>query len=180
MIIPKSISASKFIILMLLSFATAYSFAQQRNGYLGVDAGVYLTKQYDAAVGADFHGNAEIANDMFLGAEIGVVKFHAHDKAYLPLLARFSMMPALRSGKARLLVLLAPGYGIYNESFRRGGEYYQSKGGFTFYGGFGAAFKGKKNGYLTFTVGYSTFDFNTNGYKSNVDGVGIRFGGMFR
>ena len=156
------------------------SFSQQRSGYLGLDAGIYVIKHDDPAVGAHFSGNAELANDMFLGAEIGVVKFDGIRKAYLPLLARFSMMPDVGSGIARLLILLAPGYGIYDDSYRRSGIYYKEKGGFDFYGGIGAAFKGKQNGYLTLTVGYSTFGFTTNGYKSNIDGMGIRFGGMFR
>jgi hypothetical protein len=171
---------SKYIILFLLILASVSSFAQQRNGYLGLDAGIYIVEPYDPAVGAHFSGNAEVANDMFLGAEIGVVKFHRLDKPYLPLLARFSMMPALNSGRARLLVLVAPGYGFYDNDLRRGNEYRKSRGGFTFYGGVGAAFKGKRNGYLTLTIGYSTFGFTTNGYKTNIDGVGIRFGGMFR
>jgi len=172
--------ARKYLLFFLLTFVATISFAQQRNGYLGLEAGVYIVEPYDPGVGAHFSGNAEVANDMFLGAEIGVVKFHRLDKVYLPLLARFSMMPALRSGKARLLVVLAPGYGFYDDSYRRGGLYYKSKGGFAFYGGIGAAFRGKQNGYLTLTIGYSTFGFITNGYKNNIDGVGIRFGGLFR
>jgi hypothetical protein len=176
----KSVLSPKCLLLFLMTNIVSLSFAQQRNGYLGLEAGVYIVEPYDPGVGAHFSGNAEVANDMFLGAEIGVVNFHRLDKVYLPLLARFSMMPALRSGKARLLVVLAPGYGFYDDSYRRGGVYYQSKGGFSFYGGIGAAFKGKQNGYITLTIGYSTFGFTTNGYKSNIDGVGIRFGGLFR
>lgn len=163
-----------------ISLAATSSFAQKRNGYLGLDAGVYITQPYDPGVGAHFSGNAEVSNDMFLGLEIGAVKFHYLHKPYLPLLARFSMMPSLQSGKARLLIVLAPGYGFYGDDYRRGQVYYKSKGGFSFYGGVGAAFKGKRNGYLTVTIGYSTFGFTTNDYKTNVDGVGIRFGGIFR
>lgn len=170
----------KLFLLVAVMQMSATAFCQQRNGYLGLDAGVYVIKHSDPAVGAHFSGNAELAKDMFVGAEIGVVKFDGLRKAYLPLLARFSMMPALSSAKARLLILLAPGYGLYDDSYRRGGIYYKQKGGFSFYGGLGAAFRGRKNGYLTLTVGYSTFGFTTNGYKSNIDGVGIRFGGMFR
>jgi hypothetical protein len=176
----KSAFIPKCLLLFLMTVVATFSFAQKRNGYLGLEAGVYIVEPYDPGVGAHFSGNAEVANDMFLGAEIGAVKFHRLDKVYLPLLARFSMMPALRSGKARLLVVLAPGYGFYDDSYRRGGLYYKSKGGFSFYGGVGAAFKGKQNGYITLTIGYSTFGFTTNGYKSNIDGVGIRFGGLFR
>lgn len=168
------------LILFLLCFIINSSFAQKRNGYLGLDAGVYITEPYDPAVGVHFSGNAEVSNDMFLGLEIGAVKFHRLDKVYLPLLARFSMMPSLGSGNARLLIVMAPGYGFYDHSYRRGQVYYKSKGGFSFYGGFGAAFKGKQNGYLTVTIGYSTFSFTTNEHKTNVDGVGIRFGGIFR
>lgn len=178
--ISKTVFIPKYLLLLLLIGMATFSFAQQRNGYLGLEGGVYITEPYDPGIGAHFSGNAEVANDMFLGAEIGVVKFHRLDKAYLPLLARFSMMPALRSGKARLLVVLAPGYGFYDDSYRRGGLYYKSKGGFAFYGGMGAAFRGKQNGYLTVTIGYSTFGFTNAGHKSNIDGVGIRFGGLFR
>jgi hypothetical protein len=176
----KTIYALKYIMLVVLIHASILSFSQRRKGYLGLDAGVYVIKHSDPAVGAHFSGNAELSNDIFLGAEIGVVKFDGLRKAYLPLLARFSMMPDLNLGRARLLILLAPGYGLYDDSYRRGGIYYKEKGGFNFYGGLGAAFKGKQNSYLTVTVGYSTFGFTTNGYKSNIDGVGIRLGAMFR
>lgn len=179
-IVSKSIYVPKYIMLLILIHASVLSFGQRRNGYLGLDAGVYVVKPSNPAVGAHFSGNAELANGMFLGAEIGVVKFDHLDKVYLPLLARFSMMPDLNSGKAKLLVVLAPGYGVYDNSYRRGGIYYKENGGFSFYGGVGAAFKGKQNGSLTLTVGYSSFGFTTNGYKTNIDGVGIRFGGMFR
>lgn len=172
--------ALKYFILVLLIHTSHSSFSQRKNGYLGLDAGVYVIKYYDPAVGAHFSGNAELAKDMFLGAEIGIVKFDGIRKIYAPLLARFSMMPDIGSGRTRLLILLAPGYGLYDDSYRRGDIYYKEKGGFSFYGGMGAAFKGKQNGYLTLTVGYSTFGFSTNGHKSNIDGVGIRFGGMFR
>lgn len=169
------------LILFLLCFTITSSFAQKRNGYLGLEGGLYLNQPpYDVGAGLHFSGNAEISNDMFMGLEIGAVKFHHLHKPYLPLLARFSMMPSLRSGKARLLIVLAPGYGFYDDDYRRGQVYYKSKGGFSFYGGVGAAFKGKQNGYLTVTIGYSTFGFTTNDYKTNVDGVGIRFGGIFR
>jgi hypothetical protein len=176
----KNIHVSKLFVLLLVMLISVFSFGQRKSGYLGLDAGVYVIQHSGPSVGAHFSGNAELANDMFIGAEIGVVKFDGLRKAYLPLLARFSMMPDLNSGRARLLILLAPGYGLYDDSYRRGGVYYKEKGGFSFYGGLGAAFKGKGNGYLTLTVGYSTFGFTTNGYKSNIDGVGIRFGGMFR
>lgn len=178
-ILKKSFVPKGLLFFLMTGIATV-SFAQKRNGYLGLEAGVYVTEPYDPGVGAHFSGNAEVANDMFLGAEIGVVKFHRLNNVYLPLLARFSMMPALRSGNTRLLVVLAPGYGFYDDSYRRAGIYYKSKGGFAFYGGIGAAFKGKRAGYLTVTIGYSTFGFTYAGYKSNIDGVGIRFGGLFR
>lgn len=179
-IASKNGSVIKLFLLVAQIQMSVASFCQHTNGYLGLDAGVYVIKNSDPAVGAHFSGNAELANDMFVGAEIGLVKFDGLRKPYFPLLARFSMMPALSSGKARLLILLAPGYGLYDDNYRRGGIYFKEKGGFSFYGGLGAAFRGRKNGYLTLTVGYSTFGFTTNGYKSNIDGVGIRFGGMFR
>lgn len=175
----KKITALKFFILVAVLHLSLLSFSQ-RGGYLGLEVGVYAIKHSDPAVGAHFSGNAELTNDMFLGAEIGIVKFDGLHKPYLPLLARFSMMPNVGSGRARLLILLAPGYGLYDDKYRRGGLYYHEKGGFDFYGGVGAAFKGKQNGYLTLTVGYSTFGFTTDDYKTNIDGVGIRFGVMFR
>jgi hypothetical protein len=178
--ITKQIFISLNLTAFFICFGIISSFGQKRNGYLGLDAGVYITEPYDPGVGAHFSGNAEVSNDMFLGLEIGAVKFHRLDKVYLPLLARFSMMPSLRSGKARLLIVLAPGYGFYDDSYKRGSVYYKSKGGFSFYGGLGAAFKGKQNGYLTVTIGYSTFGFSANDYKTNINGVGIRFGGIFR
>ena len=178
--ISGSITAFRWILLPVLILTHASCFSQQRNGYLGLDRGIYVIKQYDAAAGAHFSGNAELTNDVFLGAEIGFVKFDHLDKVYLPLLARFSFMPQLNLRRANLLILLAPGYGVYDDSYRRNTTYYKSKGGFSFYGGAGAAFRGKGNAYLTLTIGYATFGFTTNGYKSNIDGVGIRIGALFR
>jgi hypothetical protein len=34
--------------------------------------------------------------------------------------------------------------------------------------------------YLTLTVGHSTFGFTSEGYKNNIDDVGISFDAMFR
>ena len=179
-IVANNIYAAKLFMLNTMMFISVLASAQHNKGYLGLDAGVYVIQHSNPAAGAHFSGNAELANAMFWGAEIGVVKFDGIRKAYLPLLAKLTIMPDLNSGRARLLLLLAPGYGIYDDSYRRGGNYYRDKGGFDFYGGIGAAFKGNGNGYLTLTVGYSTFGFTTNGFRSNIDGVGIRFGGMFR
>jgi hypothetical protein len=171
---------AKSILLSTLILLSLYSFGQKRNGYLGLDAGIYAVDQYSPGVGVHVSGNAGIANEVFVGAEIGAVKFNHLDKVYAPLLARFSFMPELSSRRANLLILIAPGYGIYDDSRWRNNIYYKSKGGFAFYGGVGAAFRGTGRGYLTITVGYSTFGFTGYNYKSNIDGVGIRIGALFR
>lgn len=154
--------------------------AQKRGGYLSLDAGVYVLPQFNPAIGLHLGGNALLANEVYLGAELGVVKFDHLSKPYLPLLARFSAMPSIGSGRSRLLILLAPGYGLYRDDFRRGNDWYYSKGGFSFYGGFGAVIPGKGRGSLSLSVGYTTFGFETNGHESNIDGVGIRIGAMIR
>lgn len=166
--------------MFMLIHASLLSFSQKRNGYLGLDAGVYVIKNSNPAMGAHFSGNAQIATDAYLGAEVGVVKIDGLRKPYLPLLARVSMMPNVGSSRTRLLILLAPGYGVYDDTYRRGGFYYHEKGGFSFYGGFGAVFMQKKNASLSLTIGYSTFGISTNSYKSNIDGVGVRFGVMLK
>jgi hypothetical protein len=176
----KTKSLFRFFLLSAIMFGANSAFTQQRNGYLNIDAAVYAFKNDDPAIGAHFGGNAGIANDVYLGAELGVVKFHDNDKVYLPVLARFSFMPQVNSKKANLIVLIAPGYGAYNNSYRDGNNDHKVKGGFAFFGGLGAGFKGKRNGYLTLTVGYTSFGFDDRGSKYNVDGVGIRVGGMFR
>jgi hypothetical protein len=176
----KAIIIFKAVLLILIILRAQSSFAQRRNGYLGLEAGVYATNHYDPGIGFHFSGNAEVANAMFVGAEVGVISFSDLEKPYIPLLVRFSAMPQLNSTKARLLVVVAPGYGIYDNSRQRNNIYYKTKGGFTFYGGAGAAFKGKGKADFSLTIGYSSFGFTTEGYKSNIDGVGIRFGVMFR
>jgi hypothetical protein len=170
----------KWVTIVLLLSSSLTAFSQRRSGYAELDAGIYFIKQVDPAIGAHFSGNIELTNAVFLGAELGVVKFDHIKKAYLPLLARFSIMPSSGGKRINPLVVLAPGYGVYEEKFRVGNTWYESKGGFSFYGGAGVAFPGKGRGSLVMTIGYSTFGFTTNGHKSNIDGVGLRIGAMIR
>ena len=170
----------KWTVLSALFFSFLSVSAQRRNGYVGLDAGVYFLKPHDPAVGVHFSGNIELVNALFFGPEIGVVKFDHLKKPYLPLLARFSIMPALQSRKASALIVLAPGYGLHDETYRRGNNWFNSKGGFAFYGGAGAVIPGKKRGSLAITIGYTSFGFRVNGFKSNIDGVGLRLGAMIR
>ncbi len=168
----------KLLVWALMIFATAPAFSQKRNSYLELDAAGYFLKPYDPAVGIHLSGNIELVKALFFGAELGVVKFDHLKKPYIPLLTRFSIMPALSSRKASALIVLAPGYGLYEERYRRGNDWFHSKGGFTFYGGLGAVIPGKNRGSLAITVGYTAFGFSTNGRKTNIDGVGLRLGAM--
>lgn len=171
---------AKWMILFFVLTGSLFCFGQKRNGYLSLDAGIYVLPQFNPALGFHLGGNAELANAVFIGAELGVVKFDHLNKPYLPMLARFSAMPLLGTGKNRLLILLAPGYGLYKEDLRRGNDWYHSTGGFSFFGGVGVVLPGKRRGSLSLSVGYTTFGFNTDGHQSNTDGVGIRVGAMIR
>jgi len=151
--------------------------AQKKNkGYCSFDASIDVKKNYDPPIGIRFSGNGEIVNGFFLGAEVGVVKFPDLEGVYVPILARFTVVPNADSKKTTFLALLEPGYGAYNKQDALNAPL---QGGFNFFGGIGATFSGKGSGRMYLAAGYSLYGFKRNDIKSDREMLGMRVGIMF-
>lgn len=159
--------------LLLLPFL---GISQKKEGYFALTVGANFKANTDPAFGAYLSGNGQIGPGFFIGAEIGVVKLPDLDGVYLPLLSRFTLIPRKDPKKLSPMILLQPGYGIYEKTVSN----IKTEGGFCFYGGAGVAFpgQGKGRGYLT--VGYSLFGLNVNDVGANLEMIGIRAGIMIK
>src|SRR5215208_515329 len=100
-------------LLVILFFIPCLCFGQSRNTYFSIELGSYFSRSSNPSIGAHFSGNAEISPNFFVGLEAGVVKFPKLNNLYVPVLARFTMMPRTKLSKASPLILVEPGYGIY-------------------------------------------------------------------
>jgi hypothetical protein len=179
LVLPKTSKMRKLLTLLLLT-GSLLSYAQNNfRGYFGIEPSVYFNSQSDPAFGVNFSGSGELAKDLFAGLQVGVVKFKENDKVYIPLQVKLTIAPDYYKKKTSILILLEPGYGVYNETNRVGIDDIQTLGGFTFFGGLGAAFKGKGNGRISVAVGYSLFGFKSNDTKNNTEMIGMRLGVMF-
>lgn len=154
----------------------------QKNdkGYFSITALTAFKANADPAFGASLSGNVELAKAFFIGGQIGLVKFPLHDGVYVPLQAKFTVAPQLDSKKIGLLVLLEPGYGVYNKTLHAGSNTITQQGSFTFFGGLGGTFPGKGKGRAFLAAGYSLFGFKTNDVRNDERLIEVRAGVMLR
>jgi hypothetical protein len=148
-------------------FIPMLSFAQQ--GYLAIEPAVYFKSASTPALGIHFSGNGKLGKTTYAGLQMGIVKFQELSKNYIPIQAKFSIIPSEKLG---LLFTIEPGYGVYKLN--------STTGGFVFYGGVGLVFPSSKNGRGFLTVGYSNFGFQTAEAMNNVECLGVHFGFMVR
>jgi hypothetical protein len=166
--------------LLLFSACSLLSYSQNDyRGYFAIEPSLYFNKKNDPAFGVNFSGSGELANGLFAGLQVGIVSFDERDKVYVPLQAKFTVAPGYGTKKTSILIFLEPGFGVYQESFKVGNDFKETTGGFTFFGGLGAAFPGKRNSKLSLVAGYSLFGFKTEDIKSNTEMFGMRLGLMF-
>lgn len=169
-VIPK---AMKKLFLIILLFPLV-CFSQKKQGVLGFAMSFdFPDKGLGEGIGVHFNGNGEIANGFYLGLSAGVIKFKNLSKAYVPVAARFTVMPGYRSRKTYPVILFEPGYGFYKHGRRGFGE--DLKGGFTMViaGGVGFTTRSRVSPFIT--LGYSQFSFE--GFEqSTYDGLAIRTG----
>jgi hypothetical protein len=134
-----------------------------------VDAPEY----YKPVISARLSGGVNLKNLALVGIGVGVTKFKEFKKVYVPVFGTITVADFTK--RVSPLVVLEPGYGIYNEKIRVGNSTLTREGGFTFFGGGGVAIAASSKANLSFSVGYAYYGFNTAGINSSVKGVGFQF-----
>lgn len=163
-----------FICLFLI--CTLSNAQTKKGGYFSIALGANFqtAPDQDPIIGGHLSGNAELGKGAYLGLEVGVVKFQLYQGVYIPIQAKFTLLP-MKDKKVSPLIVLSPGLGAYNKTVFG----VSTTGGFVFYGGLGAAFSdAKKKSRAFITVGYSLFGFNVNDQDANIETIGIRAGVM--
>ena len=119
-------------LLILLVSLPVLSHAQDSfiTGQVGFDS----PKNIDLALSARFAGGARIEKDVFLGVGAGVTKFSDNSSLYFPIFGHISFSYN-STAKIFPIIVLQPGYGLYNKTIRVGNEDIQTKGGLTYFAG---------------------------------------------
>jgi hypothetical protein len=161
----------KYIFVVLLFLSTTV-IAQRRatNAFFSGTFQVDAPEHYKPVVSGRLSGGANLNNFALLGVGVGITKFKEFKKLYVPVFGTITIADFKKHVSP--LVVVEPGYGIYNEKLRSG---VTREGGFTFFGGGGVAVAATSKANLSFSVGYSVYSFNTGGVNSTVKGVGFRF-----
>lgn len=134
-----------------------------------------LTNGNGLAVGFHLSGNAVLSKGSFMGLEIGYMKFPEMKGMYVPVSLKLTSIINDDPNKTRPILMIQPGYGLYNERDSESSTILR-KGGTTIYTGLGIAFplSGNKRGYVM--AGYSNYGFELGSTRSRVQSIGIRAG----
>lgn len=163
----------KYILIFSL-FIFQVCFAQRSSrSFISGTVQVDAPEHYKPVVSARLSGGVNLKNLALVGFGIGITKFKEFSKLYVPVFGTVTI--ADFSKRVSPLVVLEPGYGIYNEKIRLGNRTVTREGGFTFFGGGGVALAASSKANLSFSVGYAHYGFTTAGITSSVKGVGFRF-----
>jgi opacity protein-like surface antigen len=162
----------KYILFFSLLFSSA-SYAQRSRGFLSGTFQVDAPEHYKAVVSARLSGGVNVSNLALIGIGVGVTKFNEFKKVYVPVFGTITVADFTK--RISPLVVLEPGYGIYNEKVRVGTRTVTREGGFTFFGGGGVAIAASSKANISLSVGYAHYGFETGGVNSSVRGPGFRF-----
>ena len=124
-------------------------------------------------VGGRVACGANINQQFLLGVGFGVTKMRDVNSTIIPLSAHFAI--GNFSKKAFPYFVAEPGYGLYHKAEVIANKTITTKGGFYFYGGAGMGVSTGKKSKATFTVGYSLYNFNTEGISSSLRGIAFKF-----
>lgn len=162
-------------ILLLFIFVSLTATAQRRasNAFFSGTFQVDAPEHYKPIISGRLSGGANLQNFALIGIGVGVTKIKEMGKLYVPVFGTITI--ADFSKKVSPLVVAEPGYGIYNEKVRLGTRTVTREGGFTFFGGGGAAIAANSKANISFSIGYSVYSFNTAGINSSIKGIGFRF-----
>jgi hypothetical protein len=164
----------KYTILILVLLFAITTMAQRRSrGFLSGTFQVDAPEYYKPVISARLSGGINLKNLALVGIGVGVTKFKEFKKVYVPVFGTITVADFTK--RVSPLVVLEPGYGIYNEKIRVGNSTLTREGGFTFFGGGGVAIAASSKANLSFSVGYAYYGFNTAGINSSVKGVGFQF-----
>ena len=140
---------------------------------------VFLTTAFQIDVPKNTNGlggrvacGANINQQLLLGVGFGVTKMQDVDKTITPVFVHFGLGDF--SKKVFPYFIAEPGYGLYEKSEVTATETIITKGGFNFYGGAGMGVSTGKKSKATFTIGYSLYNFNTEGIDSSLRGVSFK------
>jgi hypothetical protein len=164
------------LLLLLPSLLSAQEKKSQK-GYFSLEIGTYFNK--DPAVGLHLNGNGALGKGFYAGMELRVVTFQDMDGVYIPILAKFTIIPNQNLKKVSPIAVFEPGYGLYNKT--RVGPYSPAvRGGINFFGGAGLTFPETGRGRSFLMIGYSLFGFKMDDVTANVETFGVRAGFMLR
>jgi hypothetical protein len=160
-------------ILILTVLISSSVFSQKSRGFVSGTFQVDAPEHYEPIISARLSGGAKLNNLVLLGIGVGVTKFKEFKKVYVPVFGTITVADFTK--RISPLVVLEPGYGIYDEKVRLGNRTVTREGGFTFFGGGGIAIAATPKANLSFSVGYAYYGFNTAGVHSSIKGPGFRF-----
>ena len=169
----KNLHKKTTIIFLLLFFIFAIPcIAQKSNkGFLS-GAFQFDIPKNTTGLGVRLAGGININHLFLLGLGVGVTKIQNVNKAIIPVFAHF----ALGDFKKKVFpyFVAEPGYGFYDRSEKIGNERINTKGGFNFFGGGGMGVVTSKSSTVTFSVGYSVYNFETKKINSTVKGLAFK------
>lgn len=156
-------------------------FAQRKaKGYFSLDPALYFKAKTDPGFGGFLSGNLKLKSELFAGLQIGAVSLPGMDGAYVPLQAKFTVIPSLNSNKVSPFMLIEPGYGIHNKTYGNSYFSYTEEGGFVFFAAAGLLLPTSAKGALTLAIGYSSFGSKIGTTKHNLEMVGVRLGVLLK
>lgn len=166
----------KNICVLFLLFICAGAHAQNKRGFVGVDAFFDIPFEFtEPGFGGSLSGNIQLGKDrIYAGAGVGVVKIPDAEGVAVPVSFRFMAIAGQK--RTAPMILFSPGFLIYNKSVAG----VEVNGGFTLFAGGGLAFGSG----ATLSLGYSLYSFNT-GYNSDffnskTEALQLRFGAMIK
>ena len=157
-------------LLLILVFISSSAIAQKSRGFVSGTFQVDAPEHYKPVVSARLSGGANLNNLVLLGIGVGVTKFEEFSKVYVPVFGTISVADFTKHISP--LLVLEPGYGFYAEKEKKD---FEDHGGFTFFGGGGVAIAASEKANLSFSIGYSHYEFKTRGDHHKVNGPGFRF-----
>ena len=158
--------------LSLLVAIWSISNAQKTNkAFLSVAFQVDIPKNTNG-VGGRFAYGVNINQQVLLGIGSGITKMRDINNTIIPLFAHVGL--GNFSKNVFPYFVAEPGYGLYQKSQVIANETITTKGGLYFYGGAGMGVSTGKKSKVTFTIGYSLYNFDTEGISSNLKGIAFK------
>lgn len=166
----------RVLVFCMLLFPIIGLAQKKSKGYLSITSSLHFKSQTDPGFGGLVSGNLQVSKEFFAGVQLGALKLPYTDGVYVPLQAKFTIAPSFHSNKVSPVMLIEPGYGIYNKTYHYYAGSYTEEGGFTFFAGAGILLPVSARGGLMLAAGYSSFGFKAGNEKTNLEMIGARLG----